>query len=239
MQVLILNSGTGKRMGPFTKHMPKCLVSLHGGETILGRQLRMVREERLKDVIITTGPFRAQLKRFVSRRFPGMRVTYVHNPRYRTTNYLYSMFLASDFLADDVLLMHGDMVFDEKAWALLLNAPGEDKVMVSSERPLPEKDFKGRISTGKVVEIGVNVFGDDCLCLQPMYVLSRKTVRRWVAEIAKFVERKELGIYAEDALNAFAREICLLPVRFTDDLCMEVDNPADLEAARRRLTSGG
>lgn len=57
MKALILNSGTGSRMGDLTNCHPKCMTELPGGETILSRQLRMIKEAGITDVVMTTGYF--------------------------------------------------------------------------------------------------------------------------------------------------------------------------------------
>ena len=55
MKALIYNSGLGKRMGDLTKDKPKSMVMLKNGETIFERQLRLLNECGIKDVVVTTG----------------------------------------------------------------------------------------------------------------------------------------------------------------------------------------
>ena len=61
MKALIFNSGLGSRMGDSTRSHPKCMTELTGGETILHRQLRLLAAAGIREVVITTGPFREQL----------------------------------------------------------------------------------------------------------------------------------------------------------------------------------
>ena len=51
MKVLILNSGMGTRMGVLTSEHPKCMSEISADETILSRQLRLVAEAGIKDVV--------------------------------------------------------------------------------------------------------------------------------------------------------------------------------------------
>ena len=57
MKALILNSGVGSRMGVLTSEHPKCMTEIAGTETILSRQLRMLSERGISDIVITTGLF--------------------------------------------------------------------------------------------------------------------------------------------------------------------------------------
>ena len=57
MKALILNSGMGKRMGLLTSRHPKCMTELLEGETILSRQLKLLQQQGIREIVITTGLF--------------------------------------------------------------------------------------------------------------------------------------------------------------------------------------
>ena len=57
MKALILNSGLGSRMGVYTKEHPKCMTDISDTESILSRQLHLLLEAGIKDVVVTTGYF--------------------------------------------------------------------------------------------------------------------------------------------------------------------------------------
>ena len=56
MKAVIFNSGLGKRMGDLTKNNHKSMVKLSNGETIFGRQIRILSECGITDFLITSGP---------------------------------------------------------------------------------------------------------------------------------------------------------------------------------------
>ena len=67
MKALILNSGLGSRMGKYTQASPKCMVPLLGEETIVARQLQMLSEAGITEVVMTTGPYEELLKKHIIR----------------------------------------------------------------------------------------------------------------------------------------------------------------------------
>ena len=69
MKAIILNSGIGKRMRPFTNENPKCLAKING-KTILEHELENISHYDLKNIIITTGPFEGKIQRFIKDNFP-------------------------------------------------------------------------------------------------------------------------------------------------------------------------
>lgn len=232
MKALLLNSGIGKRMGEMTREHPKCMTPIGRDHTILSWQLELLKQVGITEVVITTGPFAEVLEKYASARLPS--VQYVHSHQYRETNYIYSMYLARDLLRDDLILLHGDLVLEKSALEELLSAQGS-AVTVEYNMPLPEKDFKARLIRGRVREIGVNVFGEDCVASQPAYKLQKADMEVWLESISDFCRRGETGVYAENALNSIFDRVEMLPVALEGRLCNEIDNLEDLETISNRF----
>jgi len=235
MKALILNSGIGKRMGNLTKDKPKCLVEINNEKTILSYEIKSLYKVGINDFLITTGPFEDKLIKYVQKKFPGLHVTFINNPKYDSTNYIYSIYLTKEILDDDILLMHGDMIYNNKVLNKLLEAPYENAVLADSQIELPEKDFKARLKNGNVVEIGVNVFGNDCVFLAPIYKLKQDFIQLWLEEIEKFINNGEDGVYAENAFNKIADKLLLKPVYYNGLFCTEIDNIKDLELVKKNF----
>ena len=233
MKALILNSGLGSRMGVLTSEHPKCMTEISPRETILSRQLYQLAEAGIKEVVITTGLFRDALIAYCESLDLPLSYTFVHNPDFRETNYIYSIYCARAELDDDILLMHGDLVFENEALDLLL-ACEHSCMAVSSTLPLPEKDFKAVLKDGKVQKVGVGFF-EDAMAAQALYRLRREDWRKWLDRICAFCEAGNRKVYAENALNELdgAAEIYALDVK--ELLCAEVDDPADLEKVSAQL----
>ncbi|HZK25170.1 MAG TPA: NTP transferase domain-containing protein, partial [Oscillospiraceae bacterium] len=133
MKAVILNSGLGRRMEAETVDKPKCLVEIAPQETIISRQLQQLLKYGLEELILTTGPFAPQLQDYLTSNFPQLQVTYVANPRYASTNYIYSLLLAKEYLNSDLLLLHGDLVFDDAVLANTLASPQPNTVLVNRQ----------------------------------------------------------------------------------------------------------
>jgi len=235
MRAVILNSGTGSRMGSLTEGRPKCLVPLNDGDTILSRQIRMLQDAGVSDILITIGPYENMIPDYLEKEFPGLKVNYVRNELYDKTNYIYSMYLADEFLREHILLLHGDIVLEPKVLHQILKAKGS-QVVVDSTVPLPDKDFKGRLSAGRIIEIGTTIEkGRDVVFLLPVYVLTRSFMERWMDAIAEFVHREDTSVYAENAFNQISSDLALEPLDIKGAFCMEVDTLEDLAVAREEI----
>ena len=227
MIALLLNSGRGTRMGDETQEHPKCMCRLDEKDTIISWQVKLLAENGVREAVVTTGPFADMLKEHLEGLQSGIRFTYVPNPRYAETNYIYSMHLAREALrGQEVVSLHGDLVMAPEVMRRLL-AADRSAVAVDSSLPLPEKDFKARVKDGRVRAIGVDCFGDDCVTSQPAYHFLPEDFERWMQEIDRLVARGEDRCYAENAFNAVWEEIPLYALDMPGHLCSEIDNMED------------
>ena len=234
MKALILNSGVGRRMGVLTSEHPKCMTDVSARDTILSRQLKLLSEAGVKDVIMTTGLFNDVLVDYCHSLQLPLNYTFVYNPVYDSTNYIYSIYCAREALkGEDILLLHGDLVFEKEALQMAL-AHEDSCVTVSSTLPLPLKDFKAVIEDGCVRKVGIEFF-DSAMACQPLYKLWARDWDKWLDNIIRFCENGTTACYAENALNEISDSIHLLPLDVKDMLCNEIDTPEDLAIFSARV----
>ena len=226
MKALILNSGLGSRMGVLTSEHPKCMTELYPEETILSRQLKQLVDVGVKEVVMTTGLFETFLFDYCRSLDLPIHITYVNNPRCRETNYIYSIYCAREYLDDDIILMHGDLVFENEVLDKLMEYSGSC-MTVSSTLPLPEKDFKAVIKDGDVLKVGIEFF-EDALAAQPLYKFDRQSWNIWLDKIVEYCEAGNTNVYAENALNELNGACGIAALDVKNLLCAEIDNPEDL-----------
>jgi phosphoenolpyruvate phosphomutase len=234
MKALILNSGVGERLRPLTDDKPKALIKV-GDKPLLGHQLDNLIRCDIRDIIITTGPFEDEIKRYVSEKYPNINVSYVNNPKYNTTNYIYSMWLTTKLIDDDIILLHGDLLFDKELLDNLINEKHENYVLVNRRIKAPKKDFKVVIENNRVIKIGVEFSGENAIFSAPLYKFSLSDFLYWLDEIENFIKRGDSECYAEDVFNKISDKLILRPLYFDDAFCMEIDTKEDLEKANNSV----
>lgn len=233
MIALILNSGMGSRMGVLTSEHPKCMTEISTRETILSRQLRLLVDAGITEVVITTGLFEGILVNYCQSLDLPLHFTFVKNPVYKDTNYIYSIYCAREYLNDDIILMHGDLVFEAEVLDKIIESKGSCMV-VSSTQPLPEKDFKAQIVNGKVMEVGVDIF-NEAMAAQALYKLLKDDWKVWLDKIVEFCQTGNTTVYAENALNDLKGLANINALDVQNLLCAEIDNPEDLAVVAAKL----
>lgn len=235
MKALILNSGMGRRMGSYTTEHPKCMTEIDDNVTILSRQLELIKMFGIKDVVITTGYFDKVLVDYCESLRTGLNIQFINNPLYDKTNYIYSIYCAREALDDDIILMHGDLVFETAVFEKVVSS--ETSVMtVSSTLPLPEKDFKAVIRDEKILDVGIG-FKENQMAAQPLYKLIKEDWLKWLSNIEKFIDKGENGCYAENAFNEISETMNVMALDVKDALCGEIDTPEDLGIVSGKVKS--
>ena len=234
MKALILNSGLGHRMGVITKDHPKCMTEISAHNTILSRQLRQLVSFGIKDVVLTTGYYDKVLIDYCNALHLPLHFSFVNNPIYDQTNYIYSIYCAKEYLKDDdIILMHGDLVFENLVMEAIVD--NQNSCMaVSSTLPLPEKDFKAVINNDRIDKVGIEFF-DNAMAAQPLYKILKDDWLVWLANIEKYCETDNRKCYAENAFNEVSNQCKIYPVDVKDMLCAEIDTPEDLDFVSKKL----
>ena len=234
MKALILNSGLGHRMGVITKEHPKCMTEISSKNTILSRQLRQLVAFGIEEVVITTGYYDKVLVDYCHALHLPLKFTFVNNPVYDQTNYIYSIYCAKEYLKDDdIILMHGDLVFENLVMEAVIESP-VSCMAVSSTLPLPEKDFKAVIKDGRIDKVGIEFF-DNAMAAQPLYKILKNDWLVWLNNIERFCENDNRKCYAENAFNEVSNQCKIYPVDVKDMLCAEIDTPEDLNSVTKKL----
>lgn len=234
MKALIFNSGLGSRLNDLTKEKPKCMIKLYNNETIFERQIRILSSCGIKDFIVTTGPFKEQLHN-IANKYKDINFTFVENEDYKNTNYIVSMYKSSKYLDDDILLLHGDLVFNESLITKILNSKNKSVCLYNEIKELPEKDFKGRFKDNRLIEVSINIFDKDCYAFQPLYKLSKEDIKLWINKVTEFVEKGITTVYAENALNEITDTLIIEGMSYKDDYIEEIDNKEDYARVSKEI----
>ena len=112
MQLIVLSAGKGSRLPAKFRKKPKCLVELCG-KPLLQHNTSFFK--KFKNKIIVTGYKQHKLKKISKK----IGFTNIINKRYSITNMVYSLFLAKKLVNQDVVIVYGDIIFDEEIYKLL------------------------------------------------------------------------------------------------------------------------
>lgn len=231
---LVLVAGTGQRLRPLTNDRPKALMDI-GGETILGRAVRLLLENGVREIVLATGYREDQIRRSVEHL--SVPVTICPNPNYDSTQNSVSFGLCREALrSKSFFKLDGDVVFQAPVLTRLEAAQAELAVAVDSGRALDAEAMKARLSGARILEFGKGL-SPDIAAAETIGIewLAASGAERVFDAIERSVSRGQTGLYYEDLYSELVRagELEATAVDVSDLPWSEVDTLDDLARARR------
>lgn len=121
MQAIILAAGMGRRLGELTQNGTKCMVKVNG-VSLIDRVLTQLSKLSLSRVIIVIGYKGEELRNYVGDEYKGLKIDYIENTVYDTTNNIYSLSLAkAELQEEDTLLIESDLIFDDTLLSMIID----------------------------------------------------------------------------------------------------------------------
>ncbi|MCI0182702.1 NTP transferase domain-containing protein [Sulfoacidibacillus ferrooxidans] len=228
---IILAAGLSSRLRPLTDETPKCLLPM-GDRTILDWQLYALTSIGIEDIVIVVGYKQELVRAQLQEKWPQLRVTYVVNEDYATTNTLFSLAMAFAQVPErDFYYLNADVVFHKEIVTRL--DPYENGAFLAIDcKQCREEEVKVRVSQNSIIEIGKEM--DPNICLGEFIGVAKfsgsfvHSFRETVARLAiPGNERK----FFEYALDELTRTDTLTPVDITGIPCVEVDFKEDYDYA--------
>ncbi len=154
MKAIILAAGMASRLRPLTDHTPKCLLQV-GERCLLQRSIDALIGSGITEFVIVTGYLHEMIEDFVSQTYgDSIKVTFIHNEVYATTNNIYSLWLARpEAEGESILLLDSDLLYDPEIVARVL-ANESVNVLTLIRHELGEEEMKVVVDEkGNILEI--------------------------------------------------------------------------------------
>jgi histidinol-phosphate/aromatic aminotransferase/cobyric acid decarboxylase-like protein/choline kinase len=121
MQILIPAAGMGKRLGYETQNKTKAMVEV-GGQTLIERCLDSAIKHDISRIILIVGYQKEKLKELLGNNYKGTDIVYIENNDFASTNNIYSVFLAREYLIrEDTILIESDLIFEPEILEMVVN----------------------------------------------------------------------------------------------------------------------
>ena len=248
MKAIFIAAGQGTRLVDITKDLPKPLIDVNG-KSIIQRQIDLLRQNNIHEIIIVTG--------YKKEKFTFENIEYVNNPLYHEQEQAGSLMSARSKFTDDILVMFGDIIFDEKILQQILNSKGEIIIAIDKDWKKSyeerhdnsiEKADKVLLKNGRIIQISAKSIdakqNDDTGELLGLLKLSSNGSRTLVQHYEK-LENSHIGPFHDAESFQRAKFVDILqelilsgieitPIPIQGNWC-EIDTFDDLDRARKKF----
>ena len=192
-------------------------------------------EQGFTRLVVVVGYLEDHIRQYLERNAEGLSVHFVFNSRYSTTNNIYSLWLASQAIDEDFLLIESDLVFDTD---LLNEMVVPDRIAVARLQPFMHGTTVTLDAMGIVAAFHLGP--DSHLQNTPyktvnIYSLSSQTWRDVLQRLNERISNGLLNDYYEVVFAEMIAEQALnfQAVHFDAGRWYEIDTIADLHEAER------
>lgn len=232
---VILAAGQGTRLLPLTESIPKSLITINNGVTILENALNMLSLASVKKVRIAVGYRKDSIINRIGNAYQGMSVEYVFNKDYQTTNSMYSLYLALRDVTKPTWVIEGDVLFDGAILHLPTNA-GFSWFADSSTRDLDGAYLKANL-TRRVISLEIIrdlnlIQNGHCKSIGILH-LAKEGVEKLQEWLAYGVQTQQRNVYYDLIVSAHLQETFVELVDVIGKKWFEIDTSSDLEKAKK------
>lgn len=239
MQGIILAAGMGIRISKHIKDGLKCMIEING-EKLIKRQIEALTNAGINRIIIVCGYKKEALQKYIADNFKDVEIEFVDNDDYKTTNNIYSLYLAKDFLKEeDTILVESDLVFDYS----IINKLVEDKNKNVAAIAKYKVWMDGTVVTTNENKItaffGKNSFNtkniDKYYKTINIYKLSKQDcIDFFIPRMEEYINKNRINEFYEEAFKDLIKSdsIIMNAKIIENEKWYEIDNITDLEIAK-------
>jgi len=237
---LLLAAGLGSRLSAATSGAPKCLTQVNG-TSILEQQVSCLERCGFKRLIVVVGHEAEQIKTALLRYTGNLDVEYVTNAQYRTTNNVYSLWLAREAVREPLLLLESDLYFEPHLLAGMLHP---DKIAVARLQPWMQGTTVTLDASRHVAAFqlgGTARYTPSAYKTVNIYALSSSTWRQVTIRLESYISSGRVNDYYEALFKDMVADgdLDLQAVSFDDGRWYEIDTVEDLRAAKALFSRHG
>jgi choline kinase len=239
MKAVILAAGMGSRLGEFTRDKPKTLLLVRD-KPLIFHILESLSASGIEEVIIITGYEDEKIREEVKDGSAfGLKVRYVNNPRYDSTNNIYSLSLAQQEVATGgFLIVNSDVFFHPEILKRLLEAEGNGiTLMVDVEKELGDEEMKVTARGKRITDIGKELSPDEA---DGEYIGLARVDSAFTSVFFDALNEVLLelgsGVFYEEAFRRLIENGVPVSYTTTGGLpWIEIDTPHDLKTAEAEI----
>ena len=242
MKAIILAAGQNSRILNIASGLPKTLIKIGNNEILKIILNNLVDIKKINEVIIVVGYKKQLIKNRFRYSYKNLKIKYISNDEYKTTNSMYSLWLTKKFIKNEMLIINGDTIFSNNFLKNFTKFNANSLIYLDGNtRSLNKESLKVFVSDklyakkiGKNIEKSNKTYGSPAI-----YIFKGSDLKKFfeIIEI-KFILKRKHKYLVSKAVDSFAKKY-QLSTFFSkkNSFWIEIDNSRDYKLAKKMFTS--
>jgi len=231
---LLLAAGTGSRLFPLTQNSPKCLT-LVNEKSIIERLVNNLKGQGFTRLVIVTGYQKECIMDFLGSKSGNLTIEYIDSPLYRSTNNIYSLWMARDIIDEPFVLFESDLVLNT---SLLNKMVFPDKMAIAQMQPWLNGTTVSVNKQNQVTQFHkgtTDTYSDIRHKTVNIYSFSLSSWRAIVKRLSQYISEGRVNCYYEIVFSEMIddKSLSFESVSFDHEPWYEIDTIHDLAEAEK------
>ena len=233
-KAIVLTAGIGSRINKYTRLIPKSMIKINQ-KYIFEYIIENLHKAKIKEVIFVVGYKSNLLKPKIIKKCKELEINLkiVVSKKYKTTNTMYSLWLARKFLKKNFIFLHGDLIFSYKMLKQFIKFPHKNSILIDKKQPKDWDDAMKVISNKKLLKYmskSVSIDEMDGTAIG-MYKFDSKGSTILFKSIKELIKKGNVNLWVSDAFNIISKKMKIY-MQSTNYVWADVDNLKDLKSAK-------
>ncbi|MBN2294587.1 MAG: hypothetical protein JXM70_19310 [Pirellulales bacterium] len=239
MKALILAAGKDDRLKPLIDEKPVVLFEIEN-KPLIFHMLDKLLPLNLEEVIILIGYKHQMIADAVKDNYKGLKIKYLINDKYDSTNVIYSLWLAKDYLQDGFISIDGDVLCEAGLYMDVAHSEFESVMVVDHESELGADEMKAKVVNDEIVAIGKELavnseaqYGESI----GVNKFSGAFVSQYFGTVDSLINDGKTDLYYEDAIQMIINDHKIHRMNIKGYNWIEIDKLEEFEKANRLFSN--
>ncbi|MDA3778737.1 MAG: phosphocholine cytidylyltransferase family protein [Bacteroidales bacterium] len=242
---IILAAGRGTRLKEMTNDIPKPMIKIND-KSIIRNLIEQLIDEGIDRIIVLVGYMSKIIEEHLKEYKKEIDLIFIENKIYATTNNIYTLWLAKDYMQGGFYLFEAD-IFCEKALIKNLLTDNRDNIMLVGKftslmngtviRNNKDSDIVNKMYLKK--EQTKDFDYSDTYKTVNFYKIGKNFVKSFFQQKLEYhIKSKDTGSYYELIIKeAIDKDHVFYSIKANENKWWEIDNQEDLEIAKKTFKS--
>ena len=235
MKGLILAAGLGSRLKGYTSQIPKALVRING-KPILSYQIDALLINEIEDIYIVIGYRGKEIINFINKNYKDIKITFINNKEYNTSNSSYSFWLAHKYLLESSYIhLNCDIIISSIIIKLIVESKYDNVICIKTNDDLTDNMELVKLEKNTIVKMDNSYFDEAIGKAYGVAKFSDKSTFLLSMKVEEYIKSGDKNQNYYGLIRRAIFELNYNVIDCTDEILFETNTVSDLKKVEKLI----